>query len=658
MNIWRNVRHLTGLSPAVISMPSTMSTSPRLLAGILAISAAPIWAAATVELTKEQTDFFEGKIRPLLTDNCYKCHSIERGKSKGELTLDTKAGWQKGGESGAAIVPGNPEKSPLYQAVTYADEGLQMPPSSSGGKLSARQIADLAMWIKMGAPDSRVEGAKAKLSGLTDKARSHWAYQPVTKPAVPVNKHPQWARTPIDHFIAQKLEEKGMIPSPDATRETLLRRVTFDLTGLPPTYAEVESFMKDTSPNALEKVVDRLLASPAYGERWARHWLDTARYSDTIGGPKKNKSMQYRYPDAWTYRDYVVRSFNEDKPYTDFIIEQLAADKIPGIDPNDSRLAALGFLTLGERFAKNDDIINDRIDTVSKGFLALTVACARCHDHMFDPIPTRDYYALHGVFANITEPADKPLIGMKATEQQQQEFAEKYAALVKGVGNRYYDVVNGQLTDFFKSSGAYIRAATVSEGKRAKGSPERKELVRQYKLDEEFVQFLSKEMQLNPSVWGPLMSFQKNGGGKYNRLAAMVANGTAQTRAATFAEKGGNRGDKLAKTISDRMLAGVNPLVAKAIADAQPKDFDAAVEVYAKLFTSLSAKGKGFIPAMRNATSETVPGYDTEMIDLLRGPYEVVPAPLITYDWLQAAAQSWPTTKKRDSKRYRKNYLP
>jgi len=326
-----------------------------------------------------------------------------------------------------------------------------------------------------------------------------------------------------------------------------------------------------------------------------------------------------------------VRSFNEDKPYTDFIIEQLAADKIPGIDPNDLRLAALGFLTVGERFQKNDDIINDRIDTVSKGFLALTVACARCHDHMFDPIPTRDYYALHGVFSSISEPAEKPLIGLQATEQQRQDFEKKYAALVKQVGNRYYDAIGGDLKDFFKAPGAYIRAACTGDKKRAKGSPERKELIKQYQLDDEFVQFLSKGMQLNPSVWGPLMSFQKDGAGKYKRVAAMVASGTAEKLAERLVEKSGGKADKLAKTISDRMLAGVNPLVAKA-----------AIEVYAQLFARMSAQAKEFIPAMKNATSQTVPGYDAATIDLLRGPFEVVPAPFITQDWLETAVRAWP----------------
>ena len=615
-----------------------MSTAPRFLVTILAISSAQTWAAATAELTREQTDFFENKIRPILTDKCYKCHSVESGKSKGNLTLDTKPGLLKGGDAGPAIVAGSPEKSPLYTALTYEDKDLQMPPSSSGGKLSGTQIADIATWIKMGAPDPRTEVAKVKRSGLTASARSHWAFQEPGRYAIPNNKNQQWCRTPIDAFILQKLEASGMLPSPDADRETLLRRVSFDLAGLPPTYAETEAFMNDTSPNAYERVVDRLLASPAYGERWARHWLDTARYADTVGGPRNaTRNKQYRYADAWTYRDYVVRSFNEDKPYTDFIIEQLAADKIPGIQPNDSRLAALGFLTVGERFPNANDVINDRIDVMSKGFLGLTVTCARCHDHMFDPIPTRDYYALHGVFSSITEPDQKPLIGMKVTSQQRQDFEKKYAALVKQLGSQYLDIVGTQLNEFYRDSGAYIRAALAGGGKGGKANTEQKDLIDNYKLDRELVQFLARGIQQNPSVWGPLMAY-RNGGSKFKKITAMEAVAMAQK----VAEKGGDKNEKMAKAMSERLQAGANPLVERALAARQPKTFDEALEVYVGLFTSMAPRGKALVPAMRNAVSQSVPGWDSATIDLLRGPFEVVPLPMLTQEIIENAAQGLP----------------
>ena len=619
-----------------------MSISPRLLVFILVISSTPAWAAATAELTKEQTDFFENKIRPILTDTCYKCHSIESGKSKGGLTLDTKPGWEKGGDGGSAIVPGNPEKSLLYTALTYADKDLQMPPSSSGGKLAASQLADIATWIKMGAPDPRATVAKVKRTGLTASARAHWGYREPARYAIPNNKNQQWCRTPIDSYILQKLEEKGMLPSPDADRETLLRRVTFDLTGLPPTFEEVEAFMNDTSPNAYEKVVDRLLASPAYGERWARHWLDTARYADTVGGTRNaNRNKDYRYANAWTYRDWVVKAFNDDKPYTDFITEQLAADKIPGIQPDDSRLAALGFLTVGERFQNVNDIINDRIDVVSKGFLGLTVACARCHDHMFDPIPTRDYYALHGVFSSIIEPDQKPLLGMKATPAQQQDFEKKYAALVKQLGSQYYDVVATQLDEFYRDPGDYIRASVAGGGKGGKGSDQQMQLIDSYKLDRDLVQFLSRDIRQNRAVWGPLMAY-KNGGSKFTKLTAMDAGMMAQKLEVKLGEKGGDQAGKMAKTMVARMQAGTNPLVEKALTEKQPKTFDEAVGVYAQLFASAAPKAKGLIAAMKGATTEKVPGFDSATIELLRGPFEIVPAPMLTQDFVESAMDGLP----------------
>ena len=296
----------------------------------------------------------------------------------------------------------------------------------------------------MGAPDPRTgKGAIAsKLSGLTDKARGHWAYQPVKKPAPPAVKNTGWSRTEVDRFILAKLEAASMVPAPDAERDTLLRRATYDLTGLPPTLQERDAFLADKSPNAFEKVIDRLLASPHYGERWGRYWLDTARYSDTVGGARnlQKRGMDYRYPYAWTYRDYVIDSFNADKPYDQFIIEQLAADKIPN-RKDDSTLAALGFLTVGERFKNPNDVINDRIDVVSKGFLAMTVTCARCHDHMFDPIPTKDYYALHGVFASTLEPDEKPVISGTHDPAKLADYRKQLAALETENRAAFYKLV-------------------------------------------------------------------------------------------------------------------------------------------------------------------------------------------------------------------------
>jgi len=272
-----------------------------------------------------------------------------------------------------------------------------------------------------------------------DDARAHWAYQPVKKPAVPAVKLTAWVKTPADAFILAQLEAKGMRPSPPASRETLLRRVTFDLIGLPPTTEELRAFLADNSQGAFTKVVDRLLASPHFGERWGRHWLDTARYADTAGQAKAVVES-YRYAGAWAYRDYVIAAFNDDKPYDQFIAEQLAADRLPrGNDP--TVLTALGFLTVGERFQNRNDIINDRIDATTKAFLGLTVACARCHDHKFDPIPTEDYYALHGIFASSIEPVERPLIAMVKDQALVADYQAKLRMLEEKNRDLYFDAV-------------------------------------------------------------------------------------------------------------------------------------------------------------------------------------------------------------------------
>ena len=273
------------------------------------------------------------------------------------------------------IIPGNAAKSPLIIAVSYTDKDLQMPPK--GEKLTTQQITDLTTWVQMGAPDPRNAPAGAKLSGLTDKAKAHWAYQPVKMPEVPpVVSDPKWVKTPIDAFILRKLDGLEMKPQKQAAKETLLRRATFDLIGLPPTPAEIKAFVNDGTPKAFEKVIDRLLASPHYGERWARFWLDTARYSDTTGA-ENDRGESYRFAYAWTYRDWVIKAMNQDLPYDQFLLEQIAADQLPGFDKEKDKdnLAALGFLTVGKRFPNINDTIDERIDTVSKATMALTVSC-------------------------------------------------------------------------------------------------------------------------------------------------------------------------------------------------------------------------------------------------------------------------------------------
>ena len=341
-------------------------------------------------------EFFEKKIRPVLTQHCYKCHSAAAASVKGELKLDTRDGLLKGGESGASVVPGDSQSSLLMEALRF--EGLEMPPT---GKLSDEQIADFAAWIDMGAPDPRTgAGAKKKLDLAS--ARQFWAYKLPNKPAIPAVQNVGWAKTDVDRFLLAAMERQGLQPADDADKLTWLRRVTFDLIGLPPTPAEVDAYLADGSSGADAAVVDRLLASPQFGERWGRHWLDVARYGESTG---KERNIPFTH--AWRYRDWVVDAVNADKPYTAFIKEQIAGDLLPAANPqqHNSQSIATGFLALGpksvnERNAEQYlmDAVDDQIDVTTRAFLATTVGCARCHDHKFDPIPTSDYYALAGIF--------------------------------------------------------------------------------------------------------------------------------------------------------------------------------------------------------------------------------------------------------------------
>jgi len=367
----------------------------------LILLAAAVSAARAAE--GASTDFFENKVRPVLADRCFECHSVKSGKGKGGLVLDSKEGWQKGGASGPALIPGKPGESLLVQVLRGTAHDVKRMPGN-GDPLPESEIAAIEEWIRSGAPDPRTGSA----SVTSDPAGNHWAFRRPENPAWPKLKNPGWIRSGLDAFVLASLEAKGLEPSPEADRHTLLRRITFDLTGLPPTPAEMEAFLQDRSGQAYERALERILASPAYGERWGRHWLDVARYADSKGYVFEEER---RYAYSHTYRDWVVEAFNRDLPYDRFLIEQIAGDQV-ATETDRQPLAALGFLTLGRRFLNNQhDIIDDRIDVVTRGLMGLTVQCARCHDHKFDPIPTADYYSLYGVFSNSREPDEKPLLG-------------------------------------------------------------------------------------------------------------------------------------------------------------------------------------------------------------------------------------------------------
>lgn len=337
-----------------------------------------------------ENDFFESKVRPVLADKCYGCHSVESGKSKGGLLLDTREGIRAGGDTGPAVVPGDLEKSLLIAAIRWHDPDTGMPPENKGGKLRATVITDIEAWVRSGAADPRQGTTTAKkYDGMS--AKDWWAYQPITQPKVPTTKNTTWAKTDIDHFILSKLEANGLEPVGRADTSTLMRRLYLDLTGLPPP--------EDVSTDGL---LDRLLGSRQFAERWGRHWLDVARYAETTGG-----DVNVTLPEAWRYRDYVVASIHEDKPFDQFIREQIAGDLLP--DQSDAEraknLIATGFLAIGQKSLNGTDprqfavdLADEQIDAVSQAFLGMTVSCARCHDHKFDPISQRDYTAIAGIF--------------------------------------------------------------------------------------------------------------------------------------------------------------------------------------------------------------------------------------------------------------------
>ncbi len=386
-------------------------------------------------LTPGQMAFFEQRVRPLLIERCYTCHS-EAKKVNGGLRLDSRRGLIEGGDSGPAISPGKPEESLLIKAVRYQDTDLQMPPD---GKLAAAELAVLEEWVRIGASDPRADTASSEKTDVNRAAaRAHWAYQPLQQVAPPAVGDGQWPRGNVDRFVLAKLEVRGLHPSLDADRYLWLRRVSLDLTGLPPTRNEIQSFIDDHSPLAWEHVVDRLLASRDFGERSARPWLDLVGYADQIGSAN-NVPAEH----AWRYRDYVIQAFRDDKPFDEFIREQLAGDLLTAqsIEQRQSQLTATGFLVLGnvnivesDKLIMQMDLVDQQIEKVGKTFLGMTLNCARCHDHKFDPVTLRDYYGLAGIFSS-TESTYKEQRGVWSSVTKSplpetlEQFTQREAAL-------------------------------------------------------------------------------------------------------------------------------------------------------------------------------------------------------------------------------------
>jgi len=518
-------------------------------------------------------DFFENRIRPVLAERCYECHSAAAEKLKGDLRLDTKAGWQKGGTSGPALVAGKPEDSLIVQVLRgTAHDVKAMPPK--GGPLKDTEIAAFEEWIRAGAPDPRTETAAAS----PNPAGKHWAFRRPERPPWPGLKSGSWVRTGIDAFVLASLESKGLVPSPEADRRTLLRRATFDLTGMPPTPSEMEAYLADTSEQAYSRAVDRLLASPSYGERWGRHWLDVARYADSKGYVFEEER---RYAYSHTYRDWVVAAFNRDLPFDRFVVEQIAGDQV-ATETDRSPLAALGFLTLGRRFLNNtQDIIDDRIDVVTRGLMGLTVQCARCHDHKFDPIPTADYYSLYGIFSNSREPDEKPLLGPNPDRVKAAEYEVDRDKRRKELADYRVERTADILKKLRERVGDYLLAAHDSaslDWTNLEG------LARQRSLDPGLVAAWKGRLEQwrtrSHPVFAPWFAFEK-----------FPAEG--------FAEKA----RELAVAVASGQLDGkpLNPKLSAAFRDQVLTNFAAVAARYGEVLTAVERDWRGTVEAARSA---------------------------------------------------------
>jgi hypothetical protein len=414
--------------------------------------AAVLFVVGGVRLHAQQdTTFFESKIRPILIEHCYECHSADK-KQKGNLLLDTKEAMLKGGDTGHVFVAGDPAKSLLIKAVKWADEDLQMPPKK---KLSDAQIADLETWIKAGAPDPR-DGARklTQIEKHLDASKKHWSFQPIVDPK-PAS---------LDAVVGTKASQ-------ETDKRTLIRRAYLDLIGLPPTYSEVNAFMADNSPQAFEKLLDKLLADPRYGERWGRHWLDVVRYADNMGSIFNGDDT---YANAFTYRDYVIKAFNSDKPYDRFLLEQIAADQLETAKDVDT-LAGMGFLGLGRRKDRklDDDTLDDTLDVIGRGLMGLSIGCARCHDHKLEPITTKDYYGLFAVLRSSKEPDVQPALPQADTPQVR-EYVEKnrsarteFIRVIAAEADRSMSAVRSRLGDYLQAA-RDAEFKTIYEGKAVK----------------------------------------------------------------------------------------------------------------------------------------------------------------------------------------------
>jgi mono/diheme cytochrome c family protein len=563
----------------------------RLCAVLLTIALAA--SARADKPTPQAVEFFEKSVRPVLVEKCVSCHGPK--SKRGGLRLDSRKAMLEGGDTGPAIVAGQPDKSLLIQAVRREGE-LKMPPKGKD-PLTRAEIDALAAWVKMGAPWPEGE-SKPAVSSAEEARKNHWSFRPVNRPAVPDVSANEWPRNVVDRFVLARLEAKKLAPSAEADRRTLIRRVTFDLTGLPPTPEEVDAFVNDKSPDVYERLIDRLLSSPAYGERWGRHWLDVARYADTKGYVF---TEERRFPYAYTYRDYAVRSFNEDLPYDRFVLEQLAADLLP-LGEDRRPMAAMGFLTLGRRFLNNvHDVIDDRIDVTSRGLMGLTVTCARCHDHKYDPIPTRDYYSLHGVFASSTEPRELPLLERLDDSKGPTPFQTELNARQAKV-DAYLKETHAELLPKFRASvGEYLVATRRGD------FTERNSRA----MAQRWREYLNNAGKSHHPVFAPYFAFVALPSDQFATKAAEVARKVAA---------------------NDDSKKPINAVVAKAFAGKAPESLADVTKRYGAIFKDVDDRWQQALKdaaAKKQPAPEKLPDADAEAVrQILYGPGSPANVPL------------------------------
>ncbi len=521
-------------------------------------------------------DFFERYVRPVFVSRCLECHGPNTQESG--LRVDSREHLLSGGDLGPAIVPGDPAHSRLVHAIRRQDDPA-MPPDR---ELSPGEILAIERWIQMGAfwPENET------LSFETVGATTHWAFQPIQDPPVPATVDSTWLRTSIDAYILARLEAASVAPSEAADRYTLLRRLAFDLLGMPPTYDDVQQFVNDPAPGAYTSIVDRLLASPHYGERWGRHWLDVARYSDTKGFAYFE---DLNYPYAYSYRDYVISAFNDDVPYDDFVVQQIAADQLPQ-DKYRHVSAALGFLTVGQRFTNNlHDVLDDRIDVVTRGLMGLTVACARCHDHKYDPIPTADYYSLYGVFRSSSEPLVNPVVGDPPDTDEfrkyEEELHNRVVALTRYAKKKHVELVKGARD----RAGEYLLAAQQDEDSGV--------------VIDNFLIIIDPG-ELNPTMrlrWQSLIRRTR----RINDPVLSPWHTLAALPRERFAEEARKYSARIADSADGVSAQSVNPIVAAALRKHPPESLEDAAKLYGDLLVETDSMWQAIVAESRkNGTPE------------------------------------------------------